>query len=487
MSYTPRSYEDIVRDMLTTLTGGTVRESLTVPTGDLPVIPAKLRNRPVRRISSLEGSTTVGVGAKAKEIPYRFTGADFELISSSGDTADLDSIRFRENGHRPVPGSALVVNYYPIQTDPVPLTDLNVGSVIRTVVETVARELAVEYQHLGEIYKSAFLATAENDSLDKVVELVGVSRLPSGHPVARLRFTRQSGATGNITVPEGTAVTDDKANRYLTLSEITMEPNESTREVLAGGETPGTAEVDEGALNRLEVMIAGISSVVNIQAARQLSAPETDADLRRRARGALHGVVRGTLDALRFGLLSIPGVKDVVIKEAPNGVAGEIAIQVAYTDQSTEPRQKVAAAIEELRPAGIRVIGGEAATLKVNVECDLTLTGSSLSGLELNSLTTALEDSLFAYLSKVPPGAPVRRAKLVQLAMSDDRVEDAKVLLTPQGQEPVEELTLDSGVALDVQRPFNFPPPAFAQTAAAAATTATVTATLPSIWRRKLH
>ena len=172
-------------------------------------------------------------------------------------------------------------------------------------------------------------------------------------------------------------------------------------------------------------------------------------------------------------------MKDVVIKEAPNGVAGEIAIQVAYTDQSTEPRQKVAAAIEELRPAGIRVIGGEAATLKVNVECDLTLTGSSLSGLELNSLTTALEDSLFAYLSKVPPGAPVRRAKLVQLAMSDDRVEDAKVLLTPQGQEPVEELTLDSGVALDVQRPFNFPPPAFVQAAAAAATTATVTATLP--------
>jgi len=274
VSYTPRSYEDIVRDMLTTLTGGTVRESLTVPTGDLAIIPAKLRSRPVRRISSLEGSTIVGVGAKAKEISYRFTGADFELISSSGNAADLDSIRFRDNGRRPVPGSTLIVNYYPIQTDPIPLTDLNVGSVVRTVVETVARELAVEYQHLGEIYNSAFLATATNDSLDKVVDLVGVTRLPSGHPVARLRFSRQSGATGNITVPAGTAVTDDRANRYLTLSEITMEPNESTREVLAGGETSGTAEVDEGALNRLEVMISGISSVVNIQAARQLAAPE---------------------------------------------------------------------------------------------------------------------------------------------------------------------------------------------------------------------
>ena len=183
-------------------------------------------------------------------------------------------------------------------------------------------------------------------------------------------------------MPAGTAVTDDKANRYLTLSEITMEPNESTREVLAGGETSGTAEVDEGALNRLEVMIAGISSVVNIQAARQLAAPETDADLRRRARGALHGVVRGTLDALRFGLLSIPGVKDVVIKEAPNGVAGEIAIQVAYTDQSTEPRTEGRSGDRRTQACRNSCNGGEAATLKVNVECDLTLTGSSLSGLD---------------------------------------------------------------------------------------------------------
>ncbi|MGE0682609.1 MAG: hypothetical protein AB7P69_17125, partial [Candidatus Binatia bacterium] len=93
MSYTPRSYEDIVRDMLTTLTGGTVRETVTAPVGDTPIILEKLQQRPVRRVSYLEGKINVGVGANAREAPYRFTAADFELISTTNDENKKDSIR----------------------------------------------------------------------------------------------------------------------------------------------------------------------------------------------------------------------------------------------------------------------------------------------------------------------------------------------------------------------------------------------------------
>ena len=53
MSYEPRRYDEIVRDLLTTLTGGTVAESLPAPAGDSLLVPAKLKNRPVRRVSRL--------------------------------------------------------------------------------------------------------------------------------------------------------------------------------------------------------------------------------------------------------------------------------------------------------------------------------------------------------------------------------------------------------------------------------------------------
>ena len=77
----------------------------------------------------------------------------------------------------------MIVNYYPIQTPPVPLTDLNVGSVTRTMLETIAREMAMVYLDLDFVYKSAFIDSAEGGSLDRVVALVGVS---ASRPATRL-------------------------------------------------------------------------------------------------------------------------------------------------------------------------------------------------------------------------------------------------------------------------------------------------------------
>ena len=238
--------------------------------------------------------------------------------------------------------------------------------------------------------------------------------------------------------------------------------------------------VGEGEIDRLELLVAGISEVTNPQPARQLSAPETDDELRRRARDALHGVVRGTVDALRFGLLSVPGVQDVAIIEAPNGVAGEIRIEVAYGDERQEVRDQVIARIDELRPAGIRVISSEAARKRLNVRVELTLAGAGLPDPEVASLTGDAEDRLAEYLTNISPGGKVRQAKLLALALEDDRIVDATVVLLPEGEAETDELTLDSGEILEVVRPFSFPSPAYEeQPGAMPATSATVSAILP--------
>jgi uncharacterized phage protein gp47/JayE len=480
MSYVPRNYEETVRDLLTYLTGGTVRESLTVPPEGEPIELEKLFDRPVRRVSHLEGYMCVGVGASEREIPYRFTTTDFELVSTSGNEGDKDLIRFREDGRHPAPGSTLTVNYYPVQTNPVPLTDLNVGSVIRTLMETFAYELALSYQHLDHVYKSAFLETAEGSSLDKIVALVGLTRLPAHHPLVKVRFSRRPGTPGQITVPAGSAVTNKAGNRYLTLSSVTLEPNETTREVMASGEGAGTPPVAEGNIDRLEMMIAGISGVTNPQPAYHTSAPETDDDLRRRARDALHGVVRGTEAALRFAILSVPGVQGVNIIPEPNGVAGEIEIEVAYSDGGTEAQDEVVRQIDEFRPAGIRVILGQAAHTRVNVRVELTLAGAGMTEAEVSTLTGNVEGRLFDYLSAIPPGGKARQAKLTALVLEDDQIVDTTVTLSPETGEETTELTLAEGEFLEVLKPFNFPPPEYEEQAGTTpATTATVSAILP--------
>ncbi len=457
MSFTPRTYEEVVRDLLTTLTGGTVRESVDVPPAG-PVPLNLLADRPVRRVSHLEGRIDGGPGRDP--LDYRFTSADFELVAASASPSGVDLLRFREGGRRPLPGSKLVVNYYPVQTEPVPLTDLNVGSVVRTMMETFARELSLTWLHMDHVYKSAFLDTAEGSSLDKVVALVGVTRLPAGYPVVKVRFDRTPGSPGRITVPVGTPVTDGADARYLTLETLTLEPGESAREVLTAGATPGTPLVDPAALDRLEVFVAGVSAVTNPKPARGITAPESDGALRRRARGAVHGAVRGTLDALRFGLLSIQEVKSVEITEFPNGVPGEIAVDVAVDGDEEAIWPQVLERIEQLRPAGVRVIPGVAARTRPGVRVELTLAGSGLPTAEITPLQEAVEERLAGYLADVGPGGNIRRSRLTVLALEDPRVADARVVLLEEGAPEAEELQLAPGMVADVQRPFGFPPPA---------------------------
>ncbi len=474
--YTPRPYPAIVRDLLTTLTGGTVREPATAPV-EGPLVLDRLASRPIRRVSHLEGVTDVGGTA----VPVQFTAADFDLADTDND-GQPDAVVFRDNGRKPIPGSALTVNYYPVQIPhPVPLTDLNVGSVVRTLLETVAREIAQDEQYLDLIYRSAFLATAEGGSLDKVVALIGVDRLPARHPLVEVRFGRNATSGGRITIPAGTVVTDAATPpaRYSTVTSLTLEAGEQTRSVLAAGVSVDTAAVDASALDRLETSIAGVSTVTNPDPAFRQSTAEPDDALRRRARGALHGTVRGTLDALRFGILSVPGVKAVQLTEWPDGQMGVVRADVAYDRPDPAVEAAVRARIEELRPAGIRVDTGAAKRRAVQVSVALVLAGTGVGGAELNRVTAGVEERIAAKLTALVPGAPVRIATLTAAALQDPLVADAACTLSDPAL-PGSAVVLQPDEVLDVVRPFAFPAPQAEQTAGGVvATVADVDLVLP--------
>lgn len=468
-TFAPRPYPDIVRDLLTSLTHGTIRESVTVPAAisEGGVIELKqMANRPIRRVSHLEGMVEL---ANGNEVPYRFTPADFELVEPEGE--GFNTIRFRDGGARPPPGSLLVINYYPVQIAPPPLTDLNVGSVARTLLEAVAAELTMQEQLLDRVYRSAFLETAEGGNLDKVVGLVGVTRLPAGVPVARLRFERLS-ATGRIQIPVGTVAADAQGQlRYATLAPLTMEPGEAAREVQAASLDAGAEPAAAGTLNRLEVLVAGIASVSNPTDAVAAAAPESDADLRRRARAALNIAARGTVDALEFGLRAVPGVKNVAVVEEPNGVAGEIRIDVVYGDDSPEVQAAVAARIQELRPAGVRVSPGKGDKQRLDLEATLTLAGSGVA--DLAALQADVRSRLTQALNSIPPGGMIRRGPLLAALLADSRILDAAILMSLDGGTPAESAQLADGSALEVGS-FSFPPAATEVAAAAPAVQADI-------------
>ncbi|MCC6717387.1 MAG: baseplate J/gp47 family protein [Acetobacteraceae bacterium] len=426
-----RTYPDIVRDLLTVLTGGTAREVIeigaTVP-GSLP-----LTNQPVRRVSHLEGTVLIG----DRPQPYRFTERDFELIGTERNPDGLMAIRFRPKSRRPVAGSTLVVNYYPVHLPPTPLTDINVGSVVRTVLETAAREIAVQYAQLRQVYDSGYVETAEGGSLEKVVALVDVRRLVAGHAVGRVRFSRRAGSPGEITVPIGTAVTDGKGQRYLTSAEGTLQPSQGSVVVAVQGETPSTEPAGARTLTVLERAIAGIDAVTNEDATARAANDETDAQLRQRARRAIHATGRGTLDALRFGLESLSFVRAVTATEYPDPLVaapGIVRLDVALSDDGAINRLAVDRRIEELRPAGIHVERVWAQAVQVGLNVTLRL-AATLGDAELAALKSELADRMVQEVRALPPGGTLRRSRLVAAALSDARLVDATVAIVADGAE----------------------------------------------------
>lgn len=429
MTTLARPYPAIVRDLLTVLTGGTAREIIEVG----PTVPdsVPLKTQPVRRVSFVEGTVEVG----EKRIPYRFTEREFELVGSDRNPDDLIAIRFRPKARRPAPNSELIVNYYPVHRGRTPITDVNVGSVTRTLLETMAREMAVQYAQLQQVYDSAFVETAEGASLDKAVALVDVRRLRAGHPVGRVRFARRPGSPGEITIPIGTIVTDGKKARYRTTTEGTLQPSQGSVEIPVQGETPRTATLDARALSVLERAIAGIDAVTSEAPTFRAANDETDPELRARARRAVHATGRGTLDALRFGLESFPFVRAVTATEFPDPLIptpGIVRLDVALSDDNAINRLAVDTRIEELRPAGIYVERHWAQAVQVGLSVDLRL-AAALPDAELASLKAGLTDRLVAEIRALPPGGTLRRSRLLAAAMTDARLADATITILADG------------------------------------------------------
>ena len=149
--------------------------------------------------------------------------------------------------------------------------------------------------------------------------------------------------------------------------------------------------------------IAGLDKVVNERPTTRASVDETDEELRARAQAALIAANKGTVESITHGLLQLPQVRDVKVEEMPNGVPGEIRISVSLAEPTGQPDelpQEVTSKIEELRPAGVRVVTSNAKPTSVQIAVQLVLAGSSLPAAELQQVHNSVRDLMKAELQK---------------------------------------------------------------------------------------
>ncbi|WP_261565100.1 hypothetical protein [Frankia gtarii] len=446
MTFVDRDYPSIVRDILTTLTGGVAAEAHRVRLDpDRALADIHLLRRPVARVTAVTAFLVDGDGAA---IPLGLD--DYQIVADARDAADLSTLRLLPAGRARLAPNAnanidididIVVNYQPRTTDPPLVTDVAVGSVARTLVEAVAREIAGMYLQLNAAYDAAFLDTATGGSLDRVVALLGYSRYRAGRPVGAVRFSRRAGESGEITIAAGTPIADAADTlRYETTESRTMLTGESTARVSVRGATDTTPAVGTGVLTVIQRAIAGVDTVTNDAPTSTASQDENDTELRARVRVALAAAAKGTVAALTHGLLALPGVRAVNITEQPDDLPGEIEVSVSLTDPPADGSIPAAVInrIDELRPAGVRVRLARAEDVHLAARVQLVLAGGSvpMPAADRARLRAGATATLLDRVNKLRVGQRVRVGALQAALVDGDTILDAVVRIGPRGGEP---------------------------------------------------
>ncbi|MEM1159773.1 MAG: hypothetical protein AAGJ28_02470 [Pseudomonadota bacterium] len=408
MGYRRRDYPEVLETMLTSLAGGVSAEPHPYPPpGDSKFV---LEQPPARTVVSVHGMRNGG--------SHRFKLGSDVALSLDGNT-----LTWAEGGDKPDPGTLVEVNYLR-RDDPAQLTDYEVGGVARTIVQSVARETARLHAVMQGVYDAGFVESATGGSLDKVVALLGVERVPAGRAVAKLRFTRDPSVPGTITVAEGTRVIDAEAKvEYETTEPVTMSPAQNRIAVTARDVEPGNSPVGPGVLTVLPVPIGGIVEVTNPDPASRADNQETDAELRLRARSFLQGSEKATVGSLK-AVLAKQGVSGEVVEGAP----GMITVKPVSDALTPERFAQLNRALHEARPAGTKLTvaapeqpGTVALSIKIT-------SASGLAEPDRRAAHESVRNAITDYFDRLPLKDEARVNQIVGAALGVDGVEDFDIL-----------------------------------------------------------
>jgi hypothetical protein len=404
LSLIQRAYPDLVDDLLTSIVGGIVNEPIPF---DLNQQRYAL-SQPATAVRSIKGTIPDASGKPAPGLHVFLPNVDY--VFSAVDS----TIAWVPKAASPLDATTFYVDYFRPNTQSL-LSDINVGSVVRTFTEAIGREIATVYAEIYNAYLSGFIDTAQGQSLDFVVAILGVTRYGAEYATGLVSFLRDPASTGAVTIPDSTELATIQRVSFITTELRTLQQGQQRIDVpvRAAGAAAGTAGVvPAGSIVVLQAPIAGIASVTNFDATVLGGAAESDDQLRARAKATLQGLGQATLAALARAVFDERSVLEEV--RDPNGAPGSTAPpgQVVLL-VSTEPAlyASVNAAIQQTRAAGV-LASVVARYVFMTPRMALTISGASTPAGKLK-LINALIDAIQAYVDQLPAGAPAVAADML--------------------------------------------------------------------------
>jgi uncharacterized phage protein gp47/JayE len=117
-------------------------------------------------------------------------GTQYTFKKAADYRLNKNMVEWIGSGERPDDFSSYFVNY--VIDAPHEISDVNPGSVVRTLIESIALELDLLYAQMDQVYRLAYIDTASGKSLDMVVSILGISRKPAGLASGEVTFGRET-------------------------------------------------------------------------------------------------------------------------------------------------------------------------------------------------------------------------------------------------------------------------------------------------------
>lgn len=409
-----RPYQEIVDDILTAIVGGVVNEPIVFDLKE-SFYPLSQRAADVRGIT---GTRDGRHHTFQKEVDFTF---------SQGDNA----VVWQPGGNQPDDETIFYVDYFrPASQSRSPLSDINVGSVTRTLSEAIGREIATVYQQVNRAYLSGFIDTAEGQALDLVVSILGVKRKTAEFAVGLVTFFRDPAVgDGNITLPEGIVLSTDKGEATFVTTDLrTLQRGQARIDVPVRASDASKGEagiVKSGAITKLAQPIAGIARVTNFEATVLGAEGETDEQLRARAKARLRGLGKATLLALANAIFEARGklaeVWDPNSAPAKQSKPGVVTLLV---EAEPERFPSLTAAVHETRAAGVQAtVVARYAFFKPRITAKVT---PGLPGPGKEKLKAQIIAALQQYVDTLSAGDPAKGEDLLKAIKSVKEADNAE-------------------------------------------------------------
>lgn len=306
------------------------------------------------------------------------------------------------------------------------------GSDVNILLAAMAAAAEEIIGQLARLQQGLYLGTAKRDQLDKLVfDRYGLLRKQAAPSYSVESFSTTAATAGAFTIPDGTVIATGGGIQFITVGAVTF-PAASVgpvtvpvRSVGAGADQKAAA----GAITNIQSSITG--SPADLRAANTYASfggedAELDEAFVERVRLFFTTVRRGTLSAIRMGVLSVAGVVSCSVFESldatgrPLGYVESViadtfldqfvgaTIPATYATQAAVLTSTVEAALDEYRPAGVPV----AVTIGAVVLTPVRLALSYTAGADTTAVALRARSAVVNLVNNLAPGQSLLTSSL---------------------------------------------------------------------------